>query len=35
VTEQRPVRGALVQALDASDDSPIAGVEASTARTAV
>ena len=29
-TEQRPVRGALVQALDASDDSPIAGVEAST-----
>ncbi len=30
VTEQRPVRGALVQALDASNDSPIAGVEART-----
>ena len=30
VTEQRPVRGALVQALDASDDSPIAGVEVRT-----
>jgi hypothetical protein len=29
-TEQRPVRGALVQALDATDDTPIPGFETTT-----